>query len=93
MTLTCVGYLADRIPGLTQLRGLAPDEREKGATNRFGCTKHYCYHNIGLCDECGDVPGRNREDCDHCDYLYTERRYDEFWSHVLPDFVPSPSNV
>jgi len=73
------------------LRSLAPDEPENAITNRFGCNKHYCYHTIGLCGECGDVPGRNREDCDRCDFVYTDRRYDQFYSHV-PAHVPGPSN-
>ncbi|GAB7326160.1 hypothetical protein MBLNU13_g10166t1 [Cladosporium sp. NU13] len=78
---------------LNKLRSLAPDEPENGASSRFGCTKHYCYHNVGLCEDCGDIPGRNREDCDYCDSVYTERRYDEFWSHLVPDAVSNPSNA
>ena len=75
------------------MRSLAPDELENGVRSRFGCTKHYCYHNVGLCEYCGDIPGRNREDCGYCESVYTDRRYDEFWSHVLPDIVPNPSSV
>jgi hypothetical protein len=70
------------------LRGLVPDEPEDGTVSRFGCTENYCYHNVGLCDSCGDIPGRNHNECDECDYIFTDRRYDQFWSHVLPDHVP-----
>lgn len=93
MPLTRIFTLADRASGLTKLRGLEPDEPESAVASRFGCTEHYCYHNIGLCDECGDVPGRNHEDCRECGYLFVDRRYEQFFSHVLPDYVPGPSNA
>lgn len=74
---------ADSYTGLDKLRALAPDEEEKGVTSRFGCTKHYCYHDVGLCSTCGDVPGRKTEDCPECESLWIDRRFEQFYSRAL----------
>lgn len=68
---------ANGFPGLKELRALAPDVQEPGVRTRFGCNAQFCYHDIGLCDICGDVPGRRNEDCYACHEDWVDRRYEE----------------
>jgi hypothetical protein len=85
--------LADQLQGLAKLLALAPDEIEEGVTSRFGCSSQYCYHDVGLCDFCGDVLGHNHDNCHCCDSVWSDRRLEQFYSRLRPAPVQSGSSV
>jgi len=73
---------ANQVTGLKELLALDPNEDEdEDGFNEFGCHS-FCYHDIGLCDSCGDVPGYSHEWCIQCDTVRMDRRFEQYYSKV-----------
>jgi hypothetical protein len=73
--------MTDHCLAIEKLLELDSDDEEGWGC---GCNERFCYHEVGLCPECGDVEGRKVEPvgCGYCWEIWAERKWEQYEARI-----------